>query len=70
MGLVEIGCQEETGLVAQHWVNAHDEIAVLVIAARKVPTDCIVCDGKKAALRAIGAFDYYKPEAHSLAHAG
>jgi hypothetical protein len=32
---------------------------VLIVTARKVPTDRIIGDGKEAALRAVGAFDFW-----------
>ncbi len=57
MRLVEIGRQEETCLVAQHRIDAHDEVPPGAILARKMPTNCFIGDGKEASLRAIGALD-------------
>ena len=34
-GLVEVGRQEEAGFVPQHGINAHDEVAAVVVLARK-----------------------------------
>ena len=57
MCLIEIGCQEEAGLVLKHGVHAHDEITAIIVSAREVPVNHFVGDGKKAAMRASGAFD-------------
>ena len=57
MRLVEIGSQEEAGLVLQHGVDAHHEITARIISAGKVPADGIVGDGQEVALRAVGALD-------------
>ena len=73
MRLVEIGGQEEAGLVPQHRVDAHDEIAAVVILAGKMPANHVVGDGQKTAVRAIGAFDpglLAHARTHSLAQAG
>ena len=57
MRLVEIGRQEEAGLVLKHRVDAHDEITAGIILAGKMPANHIVGDGKEAAMRAFGALD-------------
>ena len=57
MRLVEIGGQEEAGLVLKHRIDAHDEIAAVVISAREMPANHFVGDGKEAAMRAVGALD-------------
>ena len=53
MGLVEIGRQEEAGLVLEHGVDAHDEIAAGVVLAGEVPANHVVGDGQEAAIRAL-----------------
>ena len=58
MGLVEIGCQEEAGLVLKHGVHAHDEIAASIVPTSEVPANDFVIDGQKATLRASDTLDF------------
>ena len=53
MGLVEIGRQEEAGFVLEHGIDAHDEIAAVVVVARQVPANHLVGDRQEAAVRDI-----------------
>ena len=53
MCLVKINCQEETGLVPQHRVNTHNEIAASLIPAREMPTNDFLGHRKETTLGAI-----------------
>ena len=54
---VEIGRQEETGFIQQHWIDAHDEIAAMVVLTPQMPPNRIVSYGKKTLVRTFGTFD-------------
>src|ERR1700730_17187356 len=54
---IEVDCQEETGLVLQHRIDAHDEILALIVVAGEVPEDCLVRNSEKALTQTIAALD-------------
>ena len=54
---VKIGGQEETGFIQKHWIDAHDEIAAMVVLTPQMPPNRIVSYGKKTLVGAFGTFD-------------
>ena len=73
MRLVEIGRQEEAGFVRQHRIDAHDEIAAVVVLAGQMPANHFVGYGQKSPVWTLGALDsglFAHARTHSLAHAG
>jgi len=50
MGLVKVGCQEEAGFILEHGIDAHDEIAALVVLARQVPANHVIRNRQEAAV--------------------
>ena len=57
MCLVKIGRQEEAGLIQEHRIDAHDEVAAVVILAGEVPANDIVGDREKTAVGAVVTLD-------------
>jgi hypothetical protein len=55
--LVEVDCQEETGLVLEHGIDARDERPTRVVLPGQVPPDHVVGDRKKSAVRAFRTLD-------------
>ena len=55
--LIQIGRQEEAGLIPEHRVNAHDEVAPGVVMAGKMPAYHLIRHGQEMLIRASGAFD-------------
>ena len=56
-GLVEVDCEEETGLIEQQWVHASDERLSFGIPSRQVPADNVVGDRQEAPVRALRTLD-------------
>jgi len=54
---VKVASQEETGLIQQHRINAHDETTALVVLTRQMPANHLVGYGKKTLVGAVGTFD-------------
>src|SRR5262245_49040291 len=54
---VEIDGQEITGLVLEHGINPDNEVAVLIVPARKMPANHFVADRKEAPVWAIGTLN-------------
>src|SRR6266446_1136172 len=55
--LIEINCEEKTGLVLKHRIDAHDEILALIVLAREVPSDRLVRNREESLVRTIAALD-------------
>jgi len=55
--LVQIDCQEPTGLICEQRINAGDECIPMRILSRKVPSDDVVSDRQKPLMQALTTFD-------------